>query len=263
MIQTIEVKGKSIEACIEKGLVQLGLTDKNQVDVEVIKDNGILFNKYTLRISTKQSLGEKAEEYLDQLLKLMGLSFTIDVSENDDRIYIELIGIDGKVVIGRRGEVLDALQLLTGLAVNTGKDDYKRITIDSENYRKKREESLVQLAKSLENKCKRLGRKIKLEPMNPYERLVIHSALQDSEFVTTMSEGVAPNRFVVIHPKFPAQEQRVGKRKSSKEPHKKHSREDEVNDKPQEPTVRNEQTDALKPERKQLNIVYSSSKKRR
>ncbi len=201
MVKSVEVSGKSLDAAIEKGLKELGLESKEQVDVQILKDNGFLFNKYKIIVSQKQSEGEKATEFVEKLLEKMGFNFVVETEETDEAVKLNLIGTDSASVIGYRGEVLDAIQYLASLVVNRDKETYKRLTIDTEGYRQKRAETLVQLAKNLESKVKRTGRTVKLEPMNPYERRIIHSALQDSEFVTTVSEGVSPQRYVTIVPK--------------------------------------------------------------
>lgn len=136
----------------------------------------------------------------------MGFDFIVETEETEDAVNINLVGTDSASIIGYRGEVLDSIQYLTSLVCNKNKDSYKRLTVDTENYREKRAETLRNLAKNLENKVKRTGRTVKLEPMNPYERRIIHSALQDSTIVTTVSEGVSPNRYVTIVPRNPAPE---------------------------------------------------------
>ena len=203
MLKSIEVSGKSLDAAIEKGLRELGLESKEQVEVKVLKDNGFLFNKYKVLVSRKRTEGEIATEFVEGLLERMNFNFVTETEENEESIQINLIGTDSAAIIGYRGEVLDAVQYLTSLIANRDKESYKRLTIDTEGYRQKRAETLVQLAKNLESKVKRTGRTVKLEPMNPYERRIIHSALQDSEVVVTVSEGVSPARYVTIVPKSP------------------------------------------------------------
>ena len=140
-----------------------------------------------------------AKEFLGELTKLMGVDVTIDMgTDAEGNVYGFMQGDTLGILIGRRGETLDALQYLTSLKVNRGRDSYTRVTLDTENYRAKREDTLIRLANRMANRALRTGRKVSLEPMNPYERRIIHFALQQNEGVTTHSEGDEPNRHVVI-----------------------------------------------------------------
>ena len=140
-----------------------------------------------------------AKEFLAELTKLMGVDVTIDMgTDAEGNVYGFMQGDTLGILIGRRGETLDALQYLTSLKVNRGRDSYTRVTLDTENYRAKREDTLIRLANRMANRALRTGRKVSLEPMNPYERRIIHYALQQTEGVTTHSEGEEPNRHVVI-----------------------------------------------------------------
>ena len=130
----------------------------------------------------------------------MGLDVNIKVFANGESVYIDIDGKDSGTVIGKRGQTLDAIQYLTSLVVNKGREGYTRVVIDAEGYRKKREQTLEKLAHRLADKVSRQGRSVRLEPMNPYERKVIHTALQDRAGVTTRSEGEEPYRRVVIEP---------------------------------------------------------------
>ena len=140
-----------------------------------------------------------AKEFLGELTKLMGVDVSIDMgTDAEGNVYAYMQGDTLGILIGRRGETLDALQYLTSLKVNRGRDSYTRVTLDTENYRAKREDTLIRLANRMANRALRTGRKVSLEPMNPYERRIIHFALQQNEGVTTHSEGDEPNRHVVI-----------------------------------------------------------------
>ena len=140
-----------------------------------------------------------AKAFLGELTKLMGVDVTIDMgTDPEGNIYGFIQGDTLGILIGRRGETLDALQYLTSLKVNRGRESYTRVTLDTENYRAKREDTLIRLANRMANRALRTGRKVSLEPMNPYERRIIHFALQQNEGVTTHSEGDEPNRHVVI-----------------------------------------------------------------
>ena len=140
-----------------------------------------------------------AKAFLGELTKLMGVDVTIDMgTDAEGNVYGFINGDTLGILIGRRGETLDALQYLTSLKVNRGRDSYTRVTLDTENYRAKREDTLIRLANRMANRALRTGRKVSLEPMNPYERRIIHYALQQTEGVSTHSEGDEPNRHVVI-----------------------------------------------------------------
>jgi len=141
----------------------------------------------------------KAQRFLMEVTSLMNVKVDVYVDDTrEDGLYIHMIGDTLGILIGRRGETLDALQYLTSLQVNKGREGYIRVTLDTENYRAKREDSLRRLAQRMANRAVKTGRKVVLEPMNPYERRVLHTALQNHPAVTTHSEGEEPNRRVVI-----------------------------------------------------------------
>ena len=148
---------------------------------------------------TEDSPAGIAHAFLMELTKLMGVDVTIDMgTDAEGNVYGYINGDTLGVLIGRRGETLDAVQYLTCLKVNRGREGYVRVTLDTENYRAKREDTLIRLANRMANRALRTGRKVSLEPMNPYERRIIHYALQQTEGVSTHSEGDEPNRHVVI-----------------------------------------------------------------
>ena len=141
----------------------------------------------------------KALAFLQELTHLMGVDVDIYLNNDEpDTLHLNMFGDSRGILIGRRGETLDALQYLTSLNVNRGRDEYLRVSLDSENYRAKREEALRRLANRMANRAVKTGRKVVMEPMNPYERRILHSALQQNDAVTTHSEGEEPNRHVVI-----------------------------------------------------------------
>ncbi|MBQ6514374.1 MAG: protein jag [Clostridia bacterium] len=140
-----------------------------------------------------------AHAFLMELTKLMGVDVTIDMgTDAEGNVFGYINGDTLGILIGRRGETLDAVQYLTSLKVNRGREGYTRVTLDTENYRAKREDTLIRLANRMANRALRTGRKVSLEPMNPYERRIIHYALQQTDGVDTHSEGEEPNRHVVI-----------------------------------------------------------------
>ena len=202
MTKEIIATGKTIELAIEAGCAQLGV-ERDCVSIEVLEaPSKSLFGLKTtdakVKLTLDVSAADRAVNFLGDVLGKMGLAATITASQSEEGIFIDLEGPDMGIVIGRRGETLDALQYLTSLAVNREEEDYIKVTIDTENYRAKREETLVRLARKLASKAVKYHKNMTLEPMNPYERRIIHSTLQDFEGVTTYSVGSEPNRKVVI-----------------------------------------------------------------
>lgn len=210
MQNSIEVTGKTEEEAIASALRQLNL-QRDEVSIEIVEraKSGFLrigaspaVVKVIYDVPDKASNGnveEKAEEFLEGLLSRMGINADIGIKTRDDgALTIELSGAGMGAIIGRRGETLDAIQHLTNYAVNRGTEERTHISIDAENYRSKREESLEHLAEKMAAKALKYRRSMALEPMNSYERHVIHTALQNYEGVTTCSTGVEPNRRVVI-----------------------------------------------------------------
>ena len=200
----MEFTGKTVQEAIENGLKEMNL-EESKAEIKVLEEPtkgflGIAAKKAKVEITAKKTDGERAVEFLNGLLDLMNVNAKSNLTEEDERVSIDIITDNSSAIIGYRGEVLDALQNLAGAVANTGRDDYRRVVVDCESYRAKREETLVSLAHKLEAKAVRMGRKINLEPMNPYERRILHSALADSADVKTLSEGKEPNRYVSIIP---------------------------------------------------------------
>lgn len=155
-------------------------------------------SKYTT-IMPNEEIERRITTFLTDMFKAMGFEVTIKVSFNDPEcVYVDLSGPNMGVLIGKRGQTLDSIQYLTSLVVNKGKDKYVRIKLDTEDYRNRRKETLESLARNIAYKVKRTRRPVSLEPMNPYERRIIHSALQNDKFVSTKSEGEEPFRHVVV-----------------------------------------------------------------
>lgn len=199
MEKSIETQASSVDLAVEKALVELGVS-KDKVDVEVISKGG-LFSKAKVRATVKDSIADKMAEFFNGTLSRMGLSSRASVEDKNGTLYITITGDDSGVAIGYRGEALDAFQYLALTFLNEQKCDFKKVVVDCENYREKRRETLSALALKLAQKALRLQRKIALEPMNPFERRIIHSALADSDIADTESEGEEPNRYIVIIPK--------------------------------------------------------------
>ena len=196
--------GKTVEEAIESGLKELGI-DRENADIKIVEGPkkgflGLNSKKAEVEISPKKSDGERAVEFLKGLLPIMNVSAECVLSEEDEKIVIDVKAAKSSSVIGYRGEILDALQTLAGAVANIGREDYRRVVVDCEEYREKREETLKSLAEKLAAKAVRTGRKIILEPMSPYERRILHSTLAESTEVKTESEGKEPNRYVVIIP---------------------------------------------------------------
>ncbi len=142
--------------------------------------------------------GKKAYDFLSNVTRMMGVNVEIRMLEEENHLTVEMTGDTLGVLIGRRGETMDALQYLTSLTVNKDKNDYTRVSLDVEHYRAKREATLRSLALRMANRARKSGRRVVLEPMNPYERRVLHSALQNNPYVQTHSEGEEPYRRVII-----------------------------------------------------------------
>ena len=151
-----------------------------------------------LDVDALSESGKRAYNFLRETTQRMGVNVDIRMVESEEQLLIKMTGDVLGVLIGRRGDTLDALQYLTSLVVNRGREAYLRVSLDSENYRARREEALRRLALRMASKARRTGRKVVLEPMNPYERRILHSALQNNPYVATHSEGEEPYRRVVI-----------------------------------------------------------------
>lgn len=210
MLNSIEVTGRTEEEAIASALRQLNL-QRDEVSIEIIEraKSGFLrigASPAVIRVSyelpdepAELSVEDKTRSFLEGLLERMGTKAELDMKTKDDgSVFVNLSGDGMGAIIGRRGETLDAIQHLTNYAVNRGCEQRTHISIDAENYRAKREESLVHLAEKMAAKTLKYHRSMALEPMNSYERHVIHTALQNYEGVTTCSTGTEPNRRVVI-----------------------------------------------------------------
>ena len=209
-----EFTGKTVEEAIENGLSALGLTKEN-ADIRVLEEGKKkLFGSIKARVeiapleenetqpttANGQTDGERTVAFLEGLFELLNITACTELVSEGEKIEINVTAANTTPVIGKRGETLDAVQTLAGAVANTGRDEYKRVVVDCENYRENREATLKKLAENLAQKATRLGKKIKLEPMNPYERRIIHSALSEIDGVKTESEGKEPNRYIVVIP---------------------------------------------------------------
>jgi spoIIIJ-associated protein len=199
----VEKTDKTVAEAISSALKELNTT-RDRVEIEVLEEPskglfGLFGTKPArVKVTLKEDPVEKAIDFLKNVVDKMGISAEFKARLKNDTLNIEIIGENAAILIGRRGQTLDALQYLVSLVINTDKDDYVRVILDTENYRRKREQTLIRLANKLAYKVKKFKKSIKLEPMNPYERRVIHSALQNNPYVSTKSEGEEPYRRVVI-----------------------------------------------------------------
>lgn len=193
------VKASSVDLAVEKALTELG-AERDRVQVEVLAKGG-LFQRAEVRVTLKETVADAAAEFVNGVLSAMRLSSRAEAEERDGEIVLDIEGQDSGAAIGYRGEVLDAIQFLTRTYINQEKNSSAKIVVDCENYREKRRDTLVALANRLAEKAYRTRRKVSLEPMNPFERRIIHSALADSEIAETHSEGEDAARHIVIVPK--------------------------------------------------------------
>ncbi len=200
----VEKSGKTIDEAVNEALAELNTTREN-VEIEVINEGkrgilGLGAEDAVVRVKMEVTPLQKAEKYLKDVMESFGIDVQLNGSYEDESVRVEIVGDSEEVgkIIGRRGDTLDALQYLTSLVVNKGEENYIRVTIDTENYRGKREETLIKLAKRTAGIVARTRKSITLEPMNPNERRIIHSALQEYRNVTTYSTGKDPHRCIVI-----------------------------------------------------------------
>ena len=201
----IQKSAKSIEEAKQLALAELGLAE-DDVEFATIDEGtkgflGLGSKEAVVEVTIKNADVYKAKAFLSQIFKDMDLVVDINASSEGDELNIELSGDNMGIIIGKRGDTLDSLQYLTSLVVNHGRDEYCKVTLDTENYREKRYAALIALAERLAVKVARTGKKYTLEPMNPYERRIIHSTLQSNDDVTTFSIGEDPYRKLVIAPK--------------------------------------------------------------
>jgi spoIIIJ-associated protein len=202
----IEAAGNTVEDAIKEALKEMGV-DRRQVELEVIDSGskgwlGIIGGKQArVRVRMKRTPDQAISEFLEQVFVAMGLNVEFRVTEEEGYWRVNCSGTDVRLLIGRRGETLNALQLLTSLAINKRLEEKVRLIMDAEGYRERREETLCRLARRLAERVRRLRREVTLEPMAPSERRIIHIALQDNPWVETESAGEEPFRRVVISPR--------------------------------------------------------------
>lgn len=206
-MEYIEVSAKTIDDAITEACQKLGVTS-DRLDYQVIEEGssgflGIGSKPAVIKAAVKEeelSVSDAAKNFLRDVFAAMKMSVVISVEYNEEEktMDVDLSGDDMGILIGKRGQTLDSLQYLVSLVVNKESEDYIRVKVDTENYRERRKETLENLAKNIAYKVKRTKRPVSLEPMNPYERRIIHSALQGDKYVSTHSEGEEPFRRVVV-----------------------------------------------------------------
>lgn len=203
-MEYIEVSAKTVEEALTEASITLGVPS-SEIEYEVIEKGsagflGIGSKNAVIKARKKFSVDGSVKEFLTSVFRAMDMEVEIVVKVDEDAklIDVELKGDDMGILIGKRGQTLDSLQYLTNLAVNKHSESYYKVKVDTEDYRKRRRDTLENLAKNIAYKVKKTKRPVELEPMNPFERRVIHSALQNDRFVTTHSEGDEPHRYVVV-----------------------------------------------------------------
>lgn len=203
-MEFIEVSAKTVDDAITEASIKLGTTS-DKIEVEVIEKGstgflGIKSKPAIIKARKKNDTVDNIREFLENVFSAMNMEVTIDIKKaEDDKVYeVELSGKEMGLLIGKRGQTLDSLQYLTNLAVNKHSVGYIKVKLDTEDYRQRRKDTLENLAKNIAYKVKRTKRPVSLEPMNPFERRVIHSALQGDRYVETHSEGEEPFRHVVV-----------------------------------------------------------------
>lgn len=194
--------GKTLDEAINNGLIELRLT-RDEAEITVLEEGKKkLFSsvKAKVRVMKKRSDGKKAQDFIVQLLEIIGVKSECEVISDEDSLNINIKTSNSARVIGKRGDVLDAIQTIAGAYTNIGKDEYKKVVVDCENYRAQREQTLKELALKLASKAIETGRKMTLEPMTPYERRIIHATLMDNDQIKTVSEGNEPARYIAVIP---------------------------------------------------------------
>ncbi|MEG0874958.1 MAG: RNA-binding cell elongation regulator Jag/EloR [Clostridiales bacterium] len=201
-MKVLEKAGKTIEIAIDSALAELGV-DRENTEIEIVEQPtkgifGFGAKDALVRVTVKENPTATAIEFLNNIFEKFELTIDIKVKNGEEFTTLDLVGENLGILIGRRGETLDALQYLTNLTVSRKYQERHKFILDAENYRGKREETLERLAKKLADKVLDTGRSLSLEPMSPYERRIIHTVLQDYPGVRTFSEGEEPYRKVVI-----------------------------------------------------------------
>lgn len=204
-MRQITASGQTVDEAVNSALEQLQTT-RDQVDINVIDEGkrgilGLFGSKLAVvSVSIRRDPVEETEQFINEVAKNMNVPVTIKTTVNDNHVLYELSGEKIALLIGKRGQTLNALQYLVQLVINKGGKSFYRVSLDAEGYRDRRKQTLESLALRMADKSKRLNRKVALEPMPAFERKIIHTQLQTRDDVTTYSEGVEPHRYLVIKP---------------------------------------------------------------
>ena len=201
-MKEIQKSAKTVDKAIEEALLELNAA-REDVEIEVISEGSRGFLGFgskdaVVKVTEKFNPEKIAKNFHREMFIAMGIIVNIETQLKDKQLLINLTGDDMGILIGKRGQTLDSLQYLANRVANKHQSGYVRVKLDTENYRARREETLKHLAKNIAHKVKRNRKPVSLEPMNPYERRIIHSALQSDPYVTTHSEGEEPYRKVVV-----------------------------------------------------------------
>ena len=208
-MKVLDIEGKTVEEATKKALLQLKIDDMNKINIEVLDEgkSGIfgfgISRPAKIRVYYQQQndVGEKAKEIIEKIMSLMDVNATVkDFKESENKVYVELESLNSGLIIGKKGKTLESLQFMINLLVNKATSSEKKIILDIESYRAKRERALRKLSKEIALKVARTGKPWTLEPMNPFERRLIHLTLQNDSKVTTKSEGQGIYRKVKIMP---------------------------------------------------------------
>lgn len=202
----IEITGKTVEEAIQEAVIKFETTS-DKIEYEVIDkgSNGLLgfigSKPAVIKARKVATLEDKTKAFLDDMFKAMNLVVNIDIDYKKEEGTMDIVfsGDEMGIIIGKRGQTIDSIQYITSLVVNKESDSYIRVKVDTENYRQRRKETLENLAKNISYKVKRTRKSVSLEPMNPYERRIIHSALQNDKYVATKSEGEEPYRHIIVY----------------------------------------------------------------
>ena len=204
MAEYIQISAKTVDEAVTKALIELGITS-DKLEYEILEKGsagflGIGSKSAVIQARKKLDVISEGREFLERVFQNMQMEVTIDMEFDKEEkvVSINLSGAEMGVLIGKRGQTLDSLQHLVSLVINKNSEEYLRVKLDTENYRERRKTTLEHLAKNIAYKVKRTKSSMALEPMNPYERRIIHSALQNDNYVFTKSEGEEPFRHVVI-----------------------------------------------------------------
>jgi len=208
MVRCVEKVAKSVDEAVELALNELQVS-KEDVDIEVLEEGtkavlGLFGGKEAkVLVTVKFSETDIIREFIDEIVKAVGCEATVETFDTDEGIEVEINGEEVGCLIGRHGDTLNAIQYLANLIVNQNSEEYVRVTVDVENYKKARKEKLIAIANKAAERATKYKRSVSMDPMSSYDRKIVHSALQNNKYIETASQGEEPNRFVVVRYKSP------------------------------------------------------------